>query len=129
MVKLADKLMSLFIRQTVGMCERCGSKENLQDSHIITRAKQPTRWVRLNHQCLCYRCHIHWFHKGSDPVEVARWVISKIGMETYEQLKILSESGDKPSDEHIMCIIDAMKKAVKWKEIKEKRQSKKKQKK
>lgn len=102
--------MSLFIRGKAKKCERCGSKENLQDSHIITRSKQPTRWVLDNHQCLCCKCHIYWFHKGSDPIEVAMWVISKIGIDKYITLKILSEVGPMPTDGDIINIINRLSK-------------------
>ena len=118
--------MSLYIRLSVGSCEHCGTKENLQDSHIITRAKYPVRWIRANHQCLCYRCHLHWFHKGSDPVEVAYWIIEKIGIDTYVKLKIVSEYGPVPDTEDIKKIISELENKIQCLEKKTRKQKSKK---
>lgn len=60
--KTLDKIWGQKIREK-GQCEKCGTTNNLQASHIIPRQVYATRWDLLNGICLCYRCHIHWAHK------------------------------------------------------------------
>ena len=72
--KQSDILFSRQIR-LVGHCEKCGSVENLNCSHIISRTVMHLRCDPRNAICLCYRCHIYWWH--IEPLEAARWFESK----------------------------------------------------
>lgn len=41
-----------------GMCENCGSKENLEAHHILKWADYPKGRIDVNNgMCLCHRCH------------------------------------------------------------------------
>lgn len=69
--KTCDLLWSTIIR-SVGECQKCGSKKNLQAAHIVSRRNKLLRWDLRNGICLCVRCHIFWQHKN--PVEFAEWL-------------------------------------------------------
>jgi len=66
-----DKLFSEKVRE-IGFCQHCGSRSNLQCSHIFSRKNLSVRWDIENAVCLCYRCHFYWAHK--EPVEYTEWV-------------------------------------------------------
>ncbi len=84
----ATKLHSLIVRERAGfVCENCGrTKEEgqMQCAHIVSRNYGQTRTDLRNAVCLCAKCH--WFF-GKWPVEFARFVEDKIGLELYEELK------------------------------------------
>ncbi len=61
--KQADKLFALFIRKRDGRCLKCGTRTNLQCSHLIRRENLAHRWDEKAAFTLCYKCHIHWWHK------------------------------------------------------------------
>lgn len=84
----ADKLASQIVR-SIGHCERCGSTDWLQCSHIVSRRYSATRTDLENLQCLCAKCHRYftlW------PKEFSRWITQSIGIEKYEQLKRKAET-------------------------------------
>jgi len=79
-----DKLASLIVRN-IGYCEDCGSTENLQCSHIVSRKYSATRTDLDNLQCLCAKCH----RRYTDwPKEFSRWITKSIGVEKYESLRL-----------------------------------------
>lgn len=53
----ATKLHSKIVRERAGQCERCGSTDNLQCAHIISRTRSNTRTDLDNAWCLCAKCH------------------------------------------------------------------------
>lgn len=86
-----DKLYSQIIRN-VGKCERCGSREWLQTSHIISRRYSATRCDLRNAQCLCAACH----RRFTDwPREFSHWITESIGSQLYDELRAKSESATK----------------------------------
>lgn len=66
-----DNLFSRLVRRRDGCCLYCGTTEHLQCAHIISRAIPVLRADLENAITLCYRHHIHWWHK--DPIAAARW--------------------------------------------------------
>lgn len=83
-----DKLFSQIIR-SAGKCQRCGSTENLQTAHIITRKYSATRTDERNAWCLCARCH----RRLTDwPREHSRYITETIGSEAYEELRAKAET-------------------------------------
>jgi hypothetical protein len=78
----ATKLHSLIIR-SLGMCERCGTHENLQCAHIVGRSYSATRTDLRNAFCLCAGCHLHFTYH---PVEFAKYIKSRELEELYEDL-------------------------------------------
>jgi hypothetical protein len=77
-----DSLVSKIIRSR-GSCERCGKRDYLQTSHIISRRYSATRCDILNLQCLCAGCH-RWF--TDNPVDFTRWIFATIGEQEYDRL-------------------------------------------
>lgn len=82
-----DALTSKIVR-SLGYCEKCGSTEWLQTSHIISRRYSATRCDLRNLQCLCAGCHRHF---TDWPKEFSRWITASIGVELYEELRRLAE--------------------------------------
>lgn len=65
-----DRLFSLIVRAR-GACETCGSRANLQCSHIYSRRYTFIRCDELNAMCQCARCHRRWHDR---PVEMVAWL-------------------------------------------------------
>lgn len=83
-----DKLFSRIVR-SVGQCVRCGSTDNLQCAHIISRKYSATRTDTTNAWCLCARCH----RRLTDwPREHSHFITETIGSERYEELRLKAES-------------------------------------
>lgn len=95
-VKKCDTKFSLLIR-SIGYCQYCGRKENLQCAHIIGRANYTLRWNPLNAICLCVGCHIYKFHRGS-PLDFVEWLESKFP----ERMVYLKEARKKVIKRKIM---------------------------
>lgn len=55
----ADKFFSLIVRAH-GECENCGSRNQLQTAHIISRRYSAVRCDLANAFCLCAGCHRHF---------------------------------------------------------------------
>jgi hypothetical protein len=91
-IKKLDRLFSECIRN-IGQCEKCGSRENLQCAHVISRRHYNTRWDLENAICLCVKCHLYWSHK--EPHAFVRWFDNKYGGSLYEVLKKRSEKTTK----------------------------------
>jgi hypothetical protein len=84
----ADKLFSLIIR-SVGQCQRCGSQDNLQCAHIISRKYSATRTDERNAWCLCAKCH----RRFTDwPREHSHYITETIGSEVYDELRAKAET-------------------------------------
>ena len=63
--KKADKVFSLWIRARDKRCVSCGSEQNLQNGHYISRSHNATRYNEKNNNCQCLTCNI--FKKGNYP--------------------------------------------------------------
>ena len=78
-----DKLISAILRLHHSSCERCGSRDWLQTSHIIGRKFSATRTDLSNLQLLCAKCHRYF---TDHPVEFTRWLFESIGEPEYDRL-------------------------------------------
>ena len=91
----ADKLFSELIRSR-GYCEWCLTKNNtLQTAHIFSRRFLVTRWVPLNANCLCAKCH---FKAHQKPVEYVEWLKEYLGEDVYNELRRLAKTSIKKID-------------------------------
>ena len=76
-----DKLASAYIKlRDDHTCQRCGKREvgssSIHVSHVIPKSRgQRYRWEPNNMKCLCFHCHINWWHV--DIVPAAEWYLSK----------------------------------------------------
>ena len=75
-------------------CRKCGKEASpgrggaLQSAHILPKGQYPAlRWELDNLLVLCYRCHLHWWHKS--PIDAWMWVRSEIGAEKLERLRTI----------------------------------------
>lgn len=70
------------------ICQHCGKKVeglNAHGSHVIpVSASQLLRFDIQNIKCLCYHCHINWWHKN--PLEASKWFEEKFP-ERYKYLQ------------------------------------------
>lgn len=70
-------------------CCHCGKTEALSASHVFPKGTyKRLRWDIDNVKALCYRCHMHWWHK--DP-EASDWFKAKYP-ERWERLKLLKDT-------------------------------------
>ncbi len=98
-----DAIFSKIIRKR-NICERCGSKDWLQTSHIISRRFSATRTDIENAQCLCAKCHRFF---TDHPVEFGRWIFKSVGEEHYDALKRKSEAVTKMDwDDELIRLTD-----------------------
>jgi 5-methylcytosine-specific restriction endonuclease McrA len=70
-VKKLDIVFSKYIRLRDKRCQRCGSEENLQNSHVVPRGNYALRWNEINCKALCIKCHIYYWHK--DVLDARDW--------------------------------------------------------
>lgn len=82
-------LLCRLLTVTDQKCLRCGKETNLQDSHIVSRKYQSTRWNLDNHIPLCVGCHLFWWHK--EPTEAYPWIREKIGEAGINRLLALAK--------------------------------------
>ncbi len=87
-IKDCDIVFSKYIRLKYKKCLRCHTENNLQCSHIFSIRYKPIRWFEDNAICLCYGCHILYFHNR--PIEKKNFEIKMIGEEKYNQLEIMA---------------------------------------
>lgn len=87
-----DKLVRQILLAKYRLCERCGSRETLQVSHIVSRRFSATRTDLDNVQLLCAKDH---FYFTCWPKEFSKWITNSIGIEKYEQLKAKAEAPTK----------------------------------
>lgn len=83
-----DVLFSKIIRSK-GYCEGCGSTQNLQTAHIVSRRYSATRCDLANAYCACATCHRRW---TDWPVEFAEFIDRTIGRVAYDELHVKSLS-------------------------------------
>ena len=86
-----DVLFSKIIRHP-GYCLKCGSREQLQCAHIISRRYSATRTDLRNAYCLCAADH---FYFTTWPREFSRFVTEHTGSEVYDELKAKAETPTK----------------------------------
>lgn len=71
LTKKCDKAWAELVKKN-GRCVRCGTDQNLQAAHIITRSNRTTRWDPRNGICFCAGHHLFWAHK--EPLEFADFI-------------------------------------------------------
>jgi len=85
--KLADDLMSLFVRHKGGWkCWVCTSKrhEEMQMAHLIGKGAHATgRYMESNVRCCCSRCHVYFTYH---PEEWTEYLIKRLSQNGYDRL-------------------------------------------
>ena len=74
------------------ICQKCGKKvegANAHGSHIYNEGAHRVMAAEIeNILCMCYYCHINWWHKS--PVEAADWFKEKFP-ELAEKLRLRAQ--------------------------------------
>ena len=83
-VKKADAIIRDIVMARDRRCVICGSPDNLQWSHLITRRKYSVRWDTRNSCMMCARCHFRHHRQG--PEEYVSWFMRTYGAEEYQSL-------------------------------------------
>ena len=87
LIKECDDLVSKIVRLRDKQCVCCGSRENLTDGHLITRACKIIRWDLTNNNCQCRGCnYLHEFRHE----RYTKWWIDRYGKDAYDELVALS---------------------------------------
>lgn len=98
----ADLHFSKFIVNRDGKCLRCGSVDNLTNSHYWRRGHSGTRYLPDNCITLCQRCHSLWENlKNEDYME---FMVHRIGRKRYDEVEIMARKFKKRSDAVAECM-------------------------
>ena len=87
MIDKIDKVCGDITRLIDRVCQKCGAPgPGLHSSHVKSKGKYSNlRFDLLNLIALCYKCHLHWWHK--EPTESGKWFKKKFP----ERLKYLEK--------------------------------------
>lgn len=79
-------------------CIRCSKRTTLAASHIYPKGThRKMQFVLENVKTLCYRCHLHFWHKS--PIEAWEWVKEALPKKRLDRLHLMSIIIDKtPQD-------------------------------
>ena len=90
--KMLDGLLREVVLYRDKKCQKCGRKAGrITTSHIYPKGIYP--WMRYDIQnatMLCFRCHLHWWHK--DIILANKWYEETFSEERKEYLKKRSEN-------------------------------------
>lgn len=107
LIKKADKLWSEYIKKRDKRCQRCGTTQNLESAHIISRTHTTLRHHPDNGIALCHKCHMY-FH--AHPLEFEEFIKRKKGGEFLNYLRSLER--DKLSTLDLEEIINKLNKLL-----------------
>lgn len=84
-LRLADRCDTVFSQlvRRQGRCVECGATRDLECAHGFPRRYRATRWDFRNAWCLCHDCHAHFTR---EPDEWERWMLSRLGIESFAEL-------------------------------------------
>lgn len=92
----ADDEFSVWIRKRDGKCLKCGSTENLTNSHFHGRSHKATRYHPDACDTFCVYCHAEW--ETEKKGEYRLWKINQLGQERLDALEALARTTVKQSD-------------------------------
>ncbi len=85
--KKLKKICSQIVIARDKRCLRCGKTERLAGAHIKSVGSYPNMRFDLDNMiCLCYACHIHWWHK--EPLDAVKWITILKGEDFMNRLDI-----------------------------------------
>lgn len=92
----ADDEFSIWVRRRDGRCLKCGSTENLTNSHFHGRSHKATRYLPDACDTFCVYCHGEW--ETEKKGEYRLWKIEQLGQERFDALEALARTTVKQSD-------------------------------
>lgn len=105
-IKKCDELFSLQVR-SVGRCEADDGRPhngNLQCAHGFSRSYKAIRWEPRNAFSLCGAHHTHYTHH---PIEWDLWMLDRLGVETYTELRTQALTHRTPDLELVLAELRA----------------------
>jgi hypothetical protein len=96
-----DKKMSIYIRKRDRRCVVCGSTENLNNGHYISRVYFMIRWDDRNCNTQCASCNV--IHEY-DPEPYRQWMKERYGEHLIQELTELAHCGLKLSRDDLYSI-------------------------
>jgi len=103
-------LWSLCVRTRDRVCRVCGSDYRLQGHHIRSRSNKATFLDLENGMAVCARCHII---QKFNPERFQDTILSVIGDEEYQRLKVKSQRIWKPTVKDLLMMKDSLKLSLK----------------
>ena len=90
-----NKLLHDYLRLRWGdKCLHCGKQGILSMSHIFSKGSHRSmEFDEDNIIFLCYRCHIHFWHKS--PIEASEWIKSVLPKEQYQRIYLRANTVQK----------------------------------
>ncbi len=111
LIERLDKVFADYIKARDNYtCVVCGSKQNIQAGHLITRVNYSTRWDEMNCFAQCRSCN---FMHEYRPEIFTLWFIEKYGQETYEKLVQKSRMIVKYKNRDLEALIEYYKQRLK----------------
>ena len=106
LIKMLDDVFSKYIRARDGHCICCGTTENLQCGHLLSRVSYSTRWEEMNAHAQCRGCNLK--HEYNPHIMTIAF-IKKYGLKEYEKLNSLHLQAVKFKDADIEELIEYFK--------------------
>jgi len=92
---LLKKLRMVAVMKRDGGCLKCGRQDTCAPSHIYPQGThRRMKWDLDNVIALCYKHHIHWWHKN--PLEAAAWIKTALPADRLTRLKKMSQDKNLP---------------------------------
>lgn len=89
-----NKLLREILLKRDKVCLRCGAAERLQAAHIYPKGlNRKMEYDDKNLLLLCWRCHMHFFHKH--PIAAHEWLESILTRQRLDYLKLRANTVDK----------------------------------
>lgn len=98
-MKRADELFSRYVRLRDRFCQGCGTPNDLQCAHLVTRAYKAVRHDPMNAVALCKGCHVRWTHR---PLEWAEWCEERLGAAEWANLRKRALAGGKTDYKNLL---------------------------
>lgn len=89
-LRFADYEWSLWIRIRDKKCQKCGSTENLTNSHFHRRGHNSVRFHPDNCDTFCLFCHAEW--EAEKKGAYKDWKIKQLGQERFDSLEKLANT-------------------------------------
>ena len=110
LIKRLDNVFSKYIRLRDKRCVICGTTENLQAGHLITRRCYATRWDEMNVFAQCRNCNYTHEYR---PEIFTNWYIEKFGADKYQELVVKSKMVVKYKNADLLAMIEYYKQKIK----------------
>lgn len=110
LVRKLDKLVSEITRARETSCVTCGSKDQLNNSHLFSRRNLSLRWdVRPDGNChtMCWPCN--FLHSSRDSAPYTSWYILEFGIKRWNQLHAEWSKVTKIKDYELQELYDKLK--------------------